>query len=1136
MSVNVRAWLEAGGFGQYADAFEANDIDGEALLALTDEHLKELGIPLSRRAKLLKAIAGLSPGVASRPAAGFGVWHRAETAGPASEVTVVAERRHLTVMFVDLVGSTALSNRLDPEDLRHVIRRYQDAVVREVTRYDGHIAQYLGDGMIAHFGFPMAHEDDAERCVRAALATLEAVAAMPSSVVENLAVRIGIATGIVVAGDLLGEGAMREHAVVGETPNLAARLQATAATGEVVVSADTRRLVEHLFEFRDLGPQHLKGFGAPVAAYAITGERRSGSRFEALRREPLAAMVGRDKELAVLTDSWRRAKSGAGQLILITGEAGIGKSRLIRALHDAVADDAPVRMDYQCSPYHSDTALFPVTEHLGRITRFEPSHTPDRKLDRLEALLDESAPRSVRDKALIAALLGLDGTQRYGSLDLTPPQQRLGTFRALTGMLSDMARTRPLLWTIEDVQWIDPTTLELIDLCLECIATLPVLVLLSARPGFHHAFGDRSNVTLLPLFRLGRNQIASMVKGVTRGKAVPEELVNEIATKSDGIPLFIEELTKTVLESGVLHETADAFVVEGPLPRLAIPVSLHDSLMARLDRLQPVKEVAQTAACIGREFSYQLLTAIMPTSNQNPDGALARLEEAELIFSRGNPQDGQYAFKHSLVRDAAYESLLKSNRQQIHGRLVKALEASPDTPPEILAFHATQAGLTAKAVGEWQKAGAQAIGRPAYKEAIAHLTQALRLAEQMGETREWLERRLLILLSLGQASIPLRGYGHSQTVAIFTRAQELAGAMSDAPHRFSVFYAVWVALYIRGEHDKALETAGHMMREADRDNSSSHMITALRSLAMSQSSTGTPVLALESFDRAVALSSTQRQRSREERIALADRFSTEPDIATGFHVGLTLWALGRIDAARRVVTDALASARELGHVHTLCHALAYSAVIAAFHRRADEALVLSAETIDFASRHELEMWKGYGSIIHAHARSLNGDTEAAIGVMESGFAWLARTQTGHSVPVHHAVHARALASLRRFDEAGRYAAMVRAELESGSERYYWPECQRLLGDYLRLCPGHEPGEVETAYLGALSLAREQHAKTWEFYTAISLARLWADQGKTERAAELLGTSCDGFAEGRSLPAWRQAETLLEQLRSKGRPR
>lgn len=1115
MSLDVRAWLQAGGFGEYAEAFDANEIDGEALLALTDEHLKELGIPLSRRAKLLRAIAQLSL---------------------ASPEVVTAERRHLTVMFVDLVGSTALSGRLDPEDLRDVIRNYQDAVVREVTRYDGHVAQYLGDGMLAHFGFPMAHEDDAERGVRAALATLAAVAAMSSPGVERLAVRIGIATGIVVAGDLLGAGAARERAVVGETPNLAARLQALAAPGEAVVSANTRHLLGHLFEFRDLGPQQLKGFAAPVTAYAIVGERSSRSRFEARRGEPFAAMVGRDNELTLLLAAWRRAKSGEGHLTFITGDAGIGKSRIIRALQDALAAERPARVEYQCSPYHSDSALFPVRQHLARAAGFEPGDTPDARLDRLEALFKEFGPRRAGDMALIAALLGIESAPRYGPLGLSPQQQRLGTFKALADLVVDVARTRPVLWTIEDVQWIDPTTLELIDLCLERIAPLSVLMLVSARPDFHHAFGNRPNLSRLPLFRLGRTQIAAMVRGVTRGKAIPEALLDEIAAKSDGVPLFIEELTKTVLESGVLHETEDAFVVDDPLPGLAIPASLHDSLMARLDRLQPVKEVAQTAACIGREFNDRLLAAILPPAATVPDDALARLIEAELIFSIGAPEDGQYAFKHALVRDAAYESLLKAKRQQIHGRLVTALEALPDTPPEILAFHAMQAGLTEKAIAGWQKAGAQAIARPAYKEAIAHLSQALRLAEQMGETRAWLERRLLILLTLGQASIPLRGYGHSQTVAAFTRAHELVGAMRDAPHRFSVFYAVWVARYIRGEHDNALDTAATMVREAERDGSNSHLLTALRSLAMSQVITGAPTLALDSFDRARVLAASLRPRSRQERIALADRFSTEPDIATGFHLGLTLWSLGRIDAARSVVADALASARALGHIHTLCHALAYSSVIAAFDRRVDEALALSAESMDFAGRHELEMWKGYGSIIHAHARSEAGDAEGSIREMEDGFARLARTQTGHSVPVHHAVHARALASLGRVDEAERYAAMVRAELTSGSERYYWPECQRLLGDYRRLCPGREPAEVESAYLKALALARAQGAKTWEFYAAISLAGWWADHGKPGPAADLLATSCAGLSEGRNLPAWKDADMLREQLRSQGRSR
>jgi predicted ATPase len=405
----------------------------------------------------------------------------------------------------------------------------------------------------------------------------------------------------------------------------------------------------------------------------------------------------------------------------------------------------------------------------------------------------------------------------------------------------------------------------------------------------------------------------------------------------------------------------------------------------------------------------------------------------------------------------------------------------------------------------------------------------------MGGTRPWLERRLLILLALGQASIPLRGYGHSQTVAAFTRAQELLGTIPDAPHSFSVYYAVWVALYIRGEHDHALEISTRMLREAERDHSASHMFTAFRVLAMSQLMTGAPLVALESFERTLALAGSRRPRSREERIALADRFATEPDIGTGFHYALALWALGRLDAARRVVAEGLAAARALGHVHTLCHALAYAAFIAAFDRRANDALGLTGETIEVAARHELEMWKGYGSIIRAQALWLNGDAAGSVPLIESGFDWLSRTQTGHSVPVYHAVHARVLASLGRFEEAGRYAAMVRTELTSGSGRYYWPECQRLLGDYLRLCPGREPAEVEATYLGALSMARKQHATTWEFYAALSLAEWWADRGKVAEAAQLLTTTCAGFAEGRSLPAWKEAAALREQLRSGGRP-
>lgn len=1121
MSLDVRKWLEEGGFGRYADRFEASEIDGEALPALTDAHLKELGIPIGPRAKLLKAIGELS--AAPTPVT------PSDSAVPSAAPGAVAERRQLTVMFVDLVGSTALSGRLDPEDLRKVIRAYQTAVAAEITRYEGHVAQYLGDGVLAYFGYPVAHEDEAERAVRAALAVLGTVAGMPSPGGESLAARIGIATGLVVVGDLLGEGTAKEHAVVGETPNLAARLQGLAVPGQVVVSARTRDQVRHVFEFRDLGPQTLKGIAVPLRAYAVAGERTVESRFEAHSSGRLAAMVGRDGELALLMERWRTAAAGDGQLVYLTGDAGIGKSRIVRALQDALAAEPHVRINYQCSPYHADSALFPVIQQLTRAAGIGPADSAEARLDRLEVLLTDAVSGGVKDVAVIAALLGIDGAKRYGPLKLTPQQQRLRTFNALIDQLIRLAQDQPVLLATEDAHWVDPTTLELLELCVERLAAIPVLILITARPDFQHDFGERRDVTRVALNRLGRAQIEAMVSRVARGKAVPEELMSEIAAKTDGVPLFVEELTKTVLESGHLRETEDAFVVDGSLQSLAVPASLHDSLMARLDRLQPVKEVAQTAACIGRDFDYRLLAAILPPGDEALRDALARLAQAELIFHRGTPPEARYTFKHALVRDAAYESLLKAKRQQIHGRLVAALEAAPDATPELVAHHATQAGLTEKAIDCWQKAAAQAVARPAYKEAIAHLSQAIRLCEQMGESRAWLERRLMLLLTLGQTSIPLRGYGHSQTVAVFTRAQDLVATMSDAPHRLSISYAVWSAHYTRGEQDKALGTAQSMVAWAEGDGNAGHTLTALRSLAISQMISGAPVLAEESFNHALRLAGPLRERSREQRVAVAQRFAADPEIATQFYVALTLWSLGHVAQSHRLVADALAAARAIGHAHTLGHALAHASIYAVVCRDAAQALALSTEAIDFAQKHDLEMWKGYGSILNAFALALTGDAGGSVPVMESGFSYMARTQTGAMVPIHHALHARTLAALGRFEEAGRYAELVRKELRSGSERYFWPESQRLLGDYLSLCPGASPAEVEAAYERALALARAQQAKSWELYAAVSLARHWAERGERGKALALLQPVRAGLADGRDLQSVKDATALLEEL-------
>lgn len=1127
MTVDIRKWLESGGFGRFAELFEANEIDGEALPALSDEHLKELGIPLGSRVKLLKAIAQLAAPAVSVPAGESGAPPAPAIAVGAAEA--VAERRQLTVMFVDLVGSTALSGRLDPEDLRNVIRAYQKAVAAEVARYGGHVAQYLGDGVLAYFGYPVAYEDAAERAVRAAISVLGAVAGMRATGGESLAARIGIATGLVVVGDLLGEGATKEHAVVGETPNLAARLQGIAEPGQVVVSARTRDLIGHLFELQNLGAQNLRGIAVPVVAYAVAGERSIESRFEAHAAGRLDPMVGRDGELALLLERWRTATVGEGQLVVLTGDAGIGKSRIVRALQDALVAEPHVRIHYQCSPYHTGSSMFPVVQQLTRAAGIGPADSVDARLDRLEALLGGAAAAGAEVLALFAALLGIDGARRYGPLKLSPPQLRQRTFEALNNQSILLARSRPVLIVLEDAHWIDPSTLELVELAAERFVASPVLILITARPGFQHVFGERRDVNRITLNRLGRAQIEAVVNRVAGGKTLPEALMREIAAKTDGVPLFAEEITKTMLESGLLQETEDAFVVDRSRERLAVPASLHDSLLARLDRLQPVKEVAQTAACIGREFDYTLLAAILPLGDAALQDALTRLAQAELVFRHGTPPQSRYTFKHALVRDAAYESLLKSKRQEIHGRLTAALEAVPDAAPEILAHHATQAGLTGKAVDYWQKAAAQAVARPAYKEAIAHLHQAIRLAEHMGDSRPWLERRLLLQLMVGQTSIPLRGYGHEQTVSAFTRAQELAGTIGDAPHRFSIFYAVWVAHYTRGEQDKASETAREMVAWAERDGNNGHRITALRSLGVSQMITGAPVLADESFSHALRLAGPARERSREQRVAVADRFAADPEIATQCYVSLTAWCLGQVAHSRRVAADALAAARAMGHVHTLGHSLAHAAIHAVVCRDGAHAFALSAETMEFAARHDLTMFKGYGAMLNAFALVLKGDAASSVPVMESGLTYTALTQTGTMVPIHHALHARTLAALGRFEEAARYAELVRKELRFGFERYFWPESQRLLGDYLSLCPGSSAGEVEVAYTRALELARGQQAKSWELYAALSLARHWAGQGERRKAQDLLGPVHAGFADGHDLRAYKDASALLAEL-------
>jgi class 3 adenylate cyclase len=707
-AVDVGTWLRELGLERYQQAFRENEIDAEILPKLTSDDLKDIGVTtVGHRRKLLEAIAALAE-PASAPQAG--------PSAPAEAVPRVrapeAERRQLTVLFCDLVGSTELAARLDPEDLHEVMRVYQAACADVVCRFEGHLARFLGDGVLVYFGWPRAHEDDAERAVRVGLQLVKAVARLDPAVGVQLQVRVGVATGHVVVGDLISEGVTDKDAVSGDTPNLAARLQAVAAPASVVISQSTRRLVGGLFELTDIGPQPLKGFAEPLSAWRVQGEGRSEGRFEALHGERLTPLVGREHELGILLERWAWARDGDGQVVLIAGEPGIGKSRMIRTLRERLANEPHTALSHYCSPYHTNSAPYPVIDQLERVARLERDSPPQEQLAKLETALGGARERLDEAVPLLAALLGVSSGDRDPALTLTPEVQKRRTMQALVDQLAALAEEQPVLALYEDVHWIDPSTLELLGMVIERVRELPVLVLITFRPEFQPPWTGHAHLTALTMSRLGRRQGADLVARVTGDKPLPAEVVEQIVSRTDGVPLFVEELTKTVLESGLLADAGDRWELSGPLPPLAIPTTLHDSLMARLDRLTPAKEVAQIGAVIGREFAHQLLAAVADRSEAELQAALDQLVASALMFRRGAPPETTYSFKHALVRDAAYGTLLRPHRQQLHAQIATALEERfPETAhahPELLAHHFTEAGETELAVDYWSKAGRRA--------------------------------------------------------------------------------------------------------------------------------------------------------------------------------------------------------------------------------------------------------------------------------------------------------------------------------------------------------------------------------------------------------------------------------------------
>ena len=1057
--MNVAAWLRELGLEEYLQAFRDNDVDGETLRRLTERDLADIGVKsIGHRRKLWAAIGRLSDTLPTTDPA--------ETLLP-NGLPAQAEHRQISVLYCDMVGSTALSGRLDPEDYREVIRSFHDACTRTVAAHDGFVANFIGDCVLVYFGWPLAHEDDAERAVRAASALIKAVGGLRSD--EPVAVRISIATGVVVIGDLVREGPAQEQSALGQAPYLAAELQTLTLPGQIVIDEATRRLLGSSYRMRSQGSLALPGMSETVAAWLIVGERTADSRFDAQAGKSLAPMVGRDQELALLLERWAQARRGEGQAVLLVGEAGIGKSRIARALIDASAARPHWPVRWQCSPYHMGSALWPVIQRVGRSAGLEGEASNDAALDKLEAL---SGP-SPQARALYAALLGLDGAQRYGPLEMSPQMMRERTLELLVAQLVEATEQRPLLLVIEDAHWIDPTTLELIERCLERIDAVRMFILITSRPDNQPALAAHPNVTRLSLNRLSRAGVEAIVARLAGDSLHPQTLAT-IVTQTDGVPLFVEELTKAVLETG----------------EAAIPASLHGSLMARLDRIPEVKEVAQIAACIGREFDQALLQAVA----ENPEAvamAVDRLAAAELIFRRGDRANPRFTFKHALVQEAAYASLLRGRRQAVHARILEALETQrAETPSEILARHAQCAMHTGKSIDYWQHAGNAAYAKSAYAEAANFLTQAVRLIRAQPDSPDRRAQEFELQLSLGRANIAFLGYGAADTRKAFECAHRLvdasqAGSMRDIQAQ----HGLWAWHYAHGHCNECVQLATRILSAAQAHGDLAQVL-AHRVLGASY------------------LHSGELSRARDHLVrslALFDRHATGAATQLGVNPGATGRAfLGWVLALMGLSADAqemLRRSRAVGlalsqadaRVNTHLHCAMGAACL-----RDVEAVRADAQALaELSSKHRLRMYKGYADVLLGWVATESGQPAGgAIALYERGFAELAAAGSRNYVPLFLGGFATSLAACGRHDEALQTIDRTLADSAQMGQGWCDAELQRLRGELLARGPHRDDAQAAHAFEQAVATARRRGARLWELRAAASLQQL---RGRTTRA-------------------------------------
>jgi predicted ATPase/class 3 adenylate cyclase len=1145
-------WLQREGRISYRALKREFDLDDEFLADLKDEIIEAKRLAVDENGKVLVWVGEAGerkakseerekaelkePGVAPRP-----TLHAQRSDG---------ERRQLTVMFCDLVGSTALSARLDPEDLREVVRQYQQRCAEVIQRHEGYIAQYLGDGLLVYFGYPTAHEDDVRRAVRAGLEIVQAIRGQVTgdggqARQQPLQVRIGIHTGLVVIGDI-GESGRTEQLALGETPNIAARIQGLAEPNTVIISAATQRLIEGQFESQPFGSHLVKGIETPITVYHVQNEREGASLLAG--RISLTPLVGREQEVGLLVDRWEQVKEGRGQVVLLSGEPGIGKSRLAYVLREQVTGEGSLFFEARCSPYHQHSAFYPLIDVLQWTLLLTRQDTNEEKIAKLDLALTLYGMRE--SLPLFAALLSLSTPSQYQPLTLTPQKQKERTLQALMQLLVVQAEQQAIVSVWEDLHWADPSSLEFLSLLIEQIPTTKLLLVLTFRPEFRPPWKPRSHISQLVLNRLGKKQVEAMIEKVTEGKGLPADTVEQIRVKTDGVPLFVEELTKSVIES---VESIGSIESPNRLPlQLAIPATLQETLLARLDRLSGARQVAQLGATLGREFSYELIRAVATLNETDLHAALDKLVEAEILYRRGIREQARYFFKHALIQDTAYQSLLKSTRQQYHQQIAKVLEGrfteAKETQPELLAHHYTEASLIEQAIPYWQKAGERATQRSANTEAISHLTKGLELLRTQLDTPERTQQELALQMALGNSLMATKGYAAPEVEEVYTRALDLCRQTEEPPRLFPVLVGLWRLYLTRAEHKRARELGEQCLSLAQRGHNPVRLLGAHQSLGVTFFYLGELAQARAHLEQALTFYDPQKHRSH------VFRGGQDPAVACLTQVAWALWSLGYPDQALRRSHEALILAQELSHPLSLAQALVSILRIHQHYREGQAAQERAEALMTLSTDQGFAFTLAWGTIMRGWAAAEQGRGEEGTAQVRQGLAASRATGAEAVRPYWLALLAEAYGQMGQTEAGLNALAEALVAVDKTEEREYEAELYRLKGELTLqganqkakgknqkakigtnpqpLTPSTQAEverEAEECFLKAIEIARKQQAKSWELRASTSLARLWQQQGKKVEAHRLLSDVYKWFTEGFDTRDLQEAKTLLEEL-------